>query len=147
MSDKIERVVHSAEQSHDRVIGLLERLTEVTRPGAVFGEPTTVGDHTVMTASEVFLAMGYGFGLGGGNGPKEEGASEMHSAVHGGEMPGGYGGGGGGGGSSKGRPVAVVTLGPMGIRVEPVLDLTKVGLAFLMVLGSFFVMMSKMRKA
>ena len=42
--------------------------------------------------------------------------------------------------------MAVITLSPAGVRVEPVLDLTKIGLAFLMVLGSLFVMMGKMRR-
>ncbi|HHX45198.1 MAG TPA: hypothetical protein GX714_14605 [Chloroflexi bacterium] len=150
MSEAMGRVTESAERTHERVVGLVERLTEVTRPGAVFGEPMSAGENTVVTASEVFLAMGYGFGIGGGAGMQgmhkegDEGAGE--AAVHGGEMPSGYGGGGGGGGTSKGRPVAVITINPAGVRIEPVLDLTKIGLAFLMVLGSLFLTMGKMRR-
>lgn len=147
MSDDVNRVIESTERAHERVIGLVERLTDVTRPGAVFGEPMTAGENTVVTAAEVFVAMGYGFGVGGGTGkPKEEGEPAPQAEVHGGEMPGGYGGGGGGGGSSKGRPVAVITLNPGGVRIEPVLDFTKIGLAFLMVLGSLFVMMAKLQR-
>lgn len=145
MSEEMGRVMESTERAHEKVIGLVERLTEVARPGAVFGEPMAAGENTVVTASEVFVAMGYGFGMGGGSGRPEEARGEAaEAAVHGGEMPGGYGGGGGGG-SSKGRPVAIITMNPAGVRIEPILDLTKIGLAFLTVLGSLFLMMSKMR--
>jgi len=148
MSDEVHRVMESTDRAHERVAGLVERLTDVTRPGAVFGEPMTVGENTVVTAAEVFLVMVYGYGMGGGSGKaREEGEEGPRTEVHGGEMPGGYGGGGGGGGSSKGRPVAVITINPAGVRIEPVLDLTKIGLAFLMVLGSLFVMMGKMRRS
>jgi uncharacterized spore protein YtfJ len=138
-------VMESTERAHEKVIGLVERLTEVARPGVVFGEPMTAGENTVVTASEVFVAMGYGFGMGGGR-PQEEGERAAQAEIHGGEVPSGYGSGGGGGGSSKGRPVAVITLNPGGVRIEPVLDLTKIGLAFLMVLGSLLVMVGKLRR-
>lgn len=149
-SEEMGRVAESTERAHERVVGLVERLTEVTRPGAVFGEPLRVGENTVVTAAEVFVAMGYGFGLGGGagmhTGMQEGGEGAGEPMVHGGEMPGGFGGGGGGGGSSKGRPVAVITINPAGVRIEPVMDATKIGLAFLMVLGSLFLMMTKLRR-
>jgi len=145
MSDEMNRVIESTEHAHERVIGLVERLTEVARPGAVFGEPMTAGANTVVTASEVFVAMGYGFGIGGGR-PQQEEETGTQSEIHGGKVPSGYGGGGGGGGSSKGRPVAVITLNPEGVRIEPVLDLTKIGLAILMVLGSLLVMAGRLRR-
>ena len=67
MSDEMNRVMDSTDRTQERVIGLVERLTDVTRPGAVFGEPLSVGENTVVTAAEVFVAMGYGFGMGGGS--------------------------------------------------------------------------------
>ena len=44
---------------------------------------------------------------------------------------GGLGAGGGGGGYAAGRPVAVIEVGPQGVRVKPVLDFTKIGLTLI----------------
>ena len=40
-------------------------------------------------------------------------------------------GGSGGGGGSSGRPVAVIVVGPDGVEVKPIFDVTKFGLAVL----------------
>ena len=64
-------------------------------------------------------------------------------------MPGGgegYGGGGGGGGFSAGRPVAAIIVEPEGVRIEPIVDPTKIALAFFTVLGSIFWMGYRMRR-
>lgn len=37
----------------------------------------------------------------------------------------------GAGGSSRGRPIAAIVISPEGVRVEPILDLTKIVLASL----------------
>ena len=55
-------------------------------------------------------------------------------------------GGGGGGGFSMARPVAVISVGPEGVRVEPIVDVTKLGLAFLTLLGSMLMTWRKMRR-
>lgn len=92
--------------------------------------------------------MGFGYGSGGGSGtePDEgEAVSENESQDERGAA--GFGGGGGGGGVSGGRPVAVISIGPKGVRVEPVVDVTKIALAFFTTLGSMFFMLAKMRKA
>jgi hypothetical protein len=74
-----------------------------------------VGDRTVITAIAVERAGGFGFGAGGGGeGPQE-----------------GSGGGGGGGGSAQGRPVAVIEVGPSGVMVQPVVDVTKIAVTAL----------------
>jgi uncharacterized spore protein YtfJ len=59
----------------------------------------------------------------------------------------GMGGGGGGGGGASGRPVAVISVSEDGVQVEPVVDATKIALAFFTTLGSMFFMLTKMRKA
>jgi hypothetical protein len=59
----------------------------------------------------------------------------------------GSGGGGGGGGVGIGRPVAAIIINRDGVRVEPIIDLTKVALAFITMLGSMFFMTSRMRRA
>jgi hypothetical protein len=38
-------------------------------------------------------------------------------------------GGLGGGGGAMGRPVAIIAIGPEGVTVKPVMDVTKVALA------------------
>jgi uncharacterized spore protein YtfJ len=58
----------------------------------------------------------------------------------------GMGGGGGGGGGASGRPIAVVTIREDGVVVEPILDTTKIALAFLTTIGSMIFMLSKMKK-
>ena len=75
----------------------------------VFSEPQQHGDDLIITAASWERAGGFGFGSG-----------------EGGEGDGGMGGGGGG--SSQGRPVAVIRIGPDGVEVEPVVDLTKVAI-------------------
>jgi uncharacterized spore protein YtfJ len=55
--------------------------------------------------------------------------------------------GGGGGGGSSGRPVAIITIGPEGVTVKPVFDITKILLAGLTSLGAMVMMFGKMLKA
>jgi uncharacterized spore protein YtfJ len=57
------------------------------------------------------------------------------------------GGGGAGGGAALGRPVAVISIGPHGVAVEPIVDVTKIALAFVTALGGMLVVWSKMRRA
>ena len=45
-----------------------------------------------------------------------------------------------------GRPVAVITIGPNGVQVTPVIDRTKIALAALTVVGSLVLMLGRMRK-
>jgi uncharacterized spore protein YtfJ len=88
-----------------------EGFAEFTRglsASTVFGKPEKTGDQLVITAATIERAGGFGFGGGGG--------------------PSG-GGGGGGGGAAAGRPVAVIEIGPDGVRVKPVLDFTRIGIA------------------
>jgi len=123
-------------------------LFDVAQPGAVFSEPVTAEGHTIITASEVSVGMGFGYGMGGGTSPRRAGAkmaSEGETQDE--EDSDGIGGGGGGGGASGGRPVAVISIGKEGVQVEPVVDVTKIALAFFTTLGSMFFMRSKMRQA
>jgi uncharacterized spore protein YtfJ len=85
----------------------------------VYGEPVVHGDVTVIPAAEVTAAFGLGFGSGRGGDAKGEGG----------------GGGGGGGGTTYARAVAVVVISPDGVRVEPVFDWSKLGLAALTAAG------------
>ena len=137
MSEDLSGIVASAVKSQEDAMALVEKLFDVAQPSAVYGEPAAIGDHTVVTASEVKVGMGFGFG--GGGAPGAEGS--------GGEAAAGFGSGGGGGGISGGRPVAAISVGPSGVRVDPVVDVTKIALAFFTTLGAMFMMFSRMRAA
>lgn len=119
-------------RSVDEAGRLIGRLFDVARTDAVYSEPLTRGDTTVIVASE--LAVGMGVGFGGGEGDEPDGER-------------GSGGGGGGGGYALGRPVAVVTIDAQGVRVTPVFDLTKVAIAGITALGAMFIAYRQMTRA
>ena len=104
---------------------MAERIFAAAQPGAVYSEAVTAGSYTVITASEV--TAGGGFGFGQGHGPTDTGQESERA-------PSGAGGGGGGG--SMGRPVAVITIGPDGVAVKPVVDATKIVLGALTAWGA-----------
>jgi uncharacterized spore protein YtfJ len=130
-------------EGQDQSFQLIERLFTVAQPGAVFGEPVSAAGRTIITASEVYVGMGVGFGFGAGSGPAEGEEAEESE----GEQASGMGGGGGGGGGASGRPVAVVDVSDEGVQIEPVVDATKIALAFFTALGSMFFMLTRMRRA
>ncbi|MFP4393733.1 MAG: hypothetical protein ACLFTI_00580 [Anaerolineales bacterium] len=137
-------------QNQEEGLALLEKIFDVAKPEAVYGEPVTKGEHTVITASEMSVGLGFGYGMGGGVAPgparaknEEDGEGDENEAP-GGEY--GVGGGGGGGGGSAARPIAAIIVGPEGVRVEPIVDVTKVVLAFFTAFGSMFLMFKKMRQ-
>jgi uncharacterized spore protein YtfJ len=92
---------------------------------AVYGEPVLHGHEMIIPAAEVLCGMGFGVGYGSGGTEKEDKGEPT--------VPGG--GGGGGGGRSFARPVAVIIAGPEGTRVDPVIDITKIVMAFFTALG------------
>ena len=51
-----------------------------------------------------------------------------------------------GGGMSTGRPVAVISVGPEGVTVHPVIDRTKLGIALLSAVGSMFLAINRFSK-
>lgn len=120
-----------------------ERLLSAADSSRVFGQPVTCGEYTVITASEVASGGGYGLGMGFGVPQPAKGKvseSSGASAVDAGE---GGGGGTGGGGGSMGRPVATITVGPDGVTVQPIVDVTKVGLAALTALAAMGALLAK----
>jgi uncharacterized spore protein YtfJ len=150
MAEEMNGLFSVSLKGHQEAMDLMKKLTDVAQPGAVYGEPVTVDDHTVITASEVSVGLGFGYGMGGGSEPghaeEEEGQDAQAEDEDQESESSGFGGGGGGGGSSMARPVAVIHIGPEGVEVEPVVDVTKIALAFFTMLGSIFLMGAKMRK-
>lgn len=100
----------------------------------VYGEPIQHDDTVIIPTAEVL--SGLGFGVGSGRGISAEQNPNTPSE--------GSGGGGGGGGRVLSRPVAVIVASPEGVRVEPVIDITKIALAGLTALGFMVGMMARM---
>ncbi len=136
MSEQFEKPMLSGIKSWEEGTELMEKLFDAAKPEAVFGEPLTAEGQTIITASEVTVGLGFGFGTGSGS-TGEDGEEEEKAS-------GSAGGGGGGAGS---RPVAVIRISQDGVEVEPVMDMTKIMLAFLTTIGSIFLMGSKIRRA
>jgi uncharacterized spore protein YtfJ len=143
VSEEFDKLANAAMEGQDQGFKLVEKLFTVAQPCAVFSEPVSVAGRTIITASEVNVGMGVGFGFGGGSASPEDEKTEEGEV----EMDSGMGGGGGGGGGASGRPVAVIDVSENGVQIEPVVDATKIALAFFTALGSMFFMLTKMRKA
>ena len=140
MGSTLDEMIHSVDKYQEQGQAWMEKLLAAARPGAVFGEPVTAGSYTIITASEIGAGGGFGFGVGGGVSP----------ATTSGETPGekqedsGGGSGIGGGGGSTGRPVAAIIIGPEGVWVEPVVDVTKIALAVFTTAGAMLLMLGRM---
>ncbi len=92
-------------------IRAIASIPEQASAAVCFGAATAVGEYTVIPVAEVY----YGFGMGWGSGSDAEKRAE--------------GGGGGGGGGVRTRGVAVIEIGPGGVRVHAVRDDTAITLA------------------
>ena len=135
MSEKYNQLLIQSVPDQQAANELIGKLFDITRPEAVFSQPVTVGEHTIITASEYTAGIGVGYGGGGGVGPASEEANE----------PIGYGGGGGGGGGPMARPVATIIVSPAGVRVEPVVDVTKIAVTLFTALGAMAISLRKMK--
>ena len=123
MTEELNRVIDASLAKWDQGAGLIRRLLEVAQPSAVFGEPVSEDGCTIITASEVSAGMGFGFGIGGGSASEsDEDETAEPEAEEGVEVEDGTGAGGGGGGGAMARPVAVVSIRPEGVSVQPMID-------------------------
>ena len=111
----------------------LDSFLNTANVEAVYSPPITQGENTIIPAAEILSIVGFGLGSGGGSRGNAE------------DENGGSGGGGGGGGRVLARPVAVIVLSPTGVRVEPIVDVTKVVLAVFTTLGFMAALVSRMR--
>ncbi|HJW91219.1 MAG TPA: spore germination protein GerW family protein [Anaerolineales bacterium] len=131
-----------ARQALDATQDVIELFLETASVDRVYGDPIQHGDTLIIPTAEVLAGLGFGMGYGFGD---DAGAPEE-------ERKGGRGGGGGGGGGGRvlSRPVAVIVASPDGVRVEPVVDPTKIALAALTAAGfmlGMFIKMSNLRNA
>ncbi len=114
-----EIVIEDSGQAIDMAQETMDAFIETADVSRVFGEPIVHEDTLIIPAAEVVAALGFGAGYGSG-GPEDAGGS---------------GGGAGGGGKTFSRPVAVVIADQNGVRVEPVVDPTKIAMTFFTTLG------------
>jgi uncharacterized spore protein YtfJ len=100
---------------------------------AVYGRAITAGASKIIPTAEIVSIAAFGYGSG-------YGISQEHEE----EKNEGGGSGGGGGGRVLSRPVAVIVASPDGVRVEPVMDPTKIALAFFTTMGFMIGMIARM---
>lgn len=132
MEDSLSGVVAAGENLSNRSIDSIDKLFAVAQPDAVFSEPVQAGNSTIITASEVTVGMGLGFGSGFGAEEEEE-DSEIGSGF-----------GGGGGGFTAARPVAAIIVDEQGVYIEPIVDSTKIAIAFFAAISSMLVMITRL---
>jgi uncharacterized spore protein YtfJ len=121
--------VGSSAQALEMVSDTLERFLDTADVRHVYGDPIQHGDTVVIPTAEVLTGLGFGAGYGTGVGETGEG---------------GGGGGGGGGGRTLSRPVAVIVVTPESVRVQEVVDPTKIALAALTAAGFMMGMLVRM---
>jgi len=117
------------ENSNDDLQAIASVL-KALEPGEVFGAPVVSGGYTIITASEYSSAAGFGSSRGTVPIKLANANNEDAPVTRNGPVMSSWRGGGGGGGS-QGRPIAFIVMGPDGVRVEPVVDVTKFLLAFI----------------
>ena len=113
----------------DDTFGSFIRVASVKN---VYGEPVKSGDTVMIPTAEVMGGIGIGTGFGtrpGDGGGRDEG------------------GGGGGGGRVASRPVATVVASPEGVRVEPVIDKTRITLTGMLTGGLIAFMLLRLLRA
>ena len=139
MSEEFNNLILESFPTQKDANELMDKMFEAAKPSAIFSEPFVHGEYAVITASETIGGLGYGYGGGGGVDNSKDGEESGGGSY-------GSGGGGGGGGSILARPVAAISIGPDGVRVEPIVDPTKIAIAFLTTMAAIFMSMNRIRK-
>jgi uncharacterized spore protein YtfJ len=135
MTDEMS-ITQPGEPGLDSFQDTMEEFLAAADVRVVYGEPIQHEDTIIIPTAEVLCALGFGVGSGGGTNAEQNTDKPFEAK----------GSGGGGGGRILSRPVAVVIASPEGIRVEPVVDITKVALAGLTALGFMVGMMFRMSR-
>ena len=125
-----EIAIENTGQALDMAQETMETFIETADVSKVYGEPIIHEETMIIPAAEVLAFAGFGAGYGSG-GPEDTG---------------GEGGGAGGGGRTFSRPVAVVIVDNNGVRVEPVVDPTKIAMTFFTALGFMVATVARMMR-
>ena len=154
MTERHDHALEVTDNAHERAAEVLAELISVASADKVFNEPVVAGDRQIITAAEIHTGMGFGYGRstsrrgragqGSDSDVKARAASWGRGRRDRGEA--GPRGGGGGGGQATGRPVAVVTIDPDGVQVQPVWDRTKIVVTALTALGAIGVTLIRLRR-
>ena len=112
----------------------MDKFLSAASVEAVYGTPISQAETVVIPAAEVLSIAGFGLGAGGSS----RAGDDSEDA--------GSGTGGGGGGHVLARPVAAIVISPTGVRIEPIVDVTKIGLAVLTTLGLIVGMLTRMNR-
>jgi uncharacterized spore protein YtfJ len=129
--------IESLDRAYDIINESMQSLADTSSARAVFGEPVQAGDSLIIPATEVFSAKVIGAWYGDGGQSMERNDNSQR---------GGVGAGGGGGGVATSRPVAMIVMDAHGARVEPVVDVTKIGLALLTTIGFVLATLIRLKK-
>lgn len=126
-----EKAAPGGKEGSGLFLGDLLRRFQDMQSGAgwktVFGEVIEVDGRRLIPVASVQ----YGFGMGGGQGTPEQGGTP---------------GGGGGGGGMRAEPVALIELSDGQVRINPIINVTKLAIVALVVAGwSIFWMARAMR--
>jgi len=113
----------------------LASLPERASAASAFGEASTVGDRLVIPVAEVMIGIGAGWG--GGNTNESAASVPVAPAA---------GSGGGVGGWGRARGIAVIELGPDGVRVHPIVDQTAISLAGIAFAGAVLGVLAQVSK-
>jgi uncharacterized spore protein YtfJ len=143
----LEETVALIDKARQQAATMLEKIFAAAQPGAVYGQPVGSERYTVITAAEVTSGGGFGMGMGLGPPSRPGSRAPTAEAAQPEDRQTGGGGGLGGGGGAMGRPVAIIAIGPDGVTVKPVVDLTKVALAGLTALVSMLGLLRARRRA
>jgi uncharacterized spore protein YtfJ len=96
----------------DRLFDTFDSLKKGAQVNAVFGQPQTVDERTIIPIARVSYGFGLGFGENTSPGEEEQTDEGMR-----------------GGGWVGARPIGVLVITPDGTRVEPVVDEGRIALA------------------
>ena len=130
----MEQQATDATRARERLIGIISGVEQVSHAieraasgeGAV-GPQTTAGDRTVIPLIETFAQGGFGGGTGGA-------------------AQGDGGGGGGGGGVGRSRTIAIAVVGPEGVQIRPVVDVTGLALPAVSAIGALLIRSARRRR-
>jgi uncharacterized spore protein YtfJ len=118
-------------QAIDMVQETLETFLETADVNKVYAEAVEYEGSLIIPAAEVVTGMGFGAAYGTGIlSDDNDGGS----------------GGGGGGGKTFARPVAVIIANEDGVRIEPVIDPTKIILTALTSFGFIFGTIARLKR-
>src|SRR5258708_23807064 len=126
MSETKSTLLTLAEKREEQIARVLEKIYSAAQSGAVYSDPVTAGNYTIITASEIAAGGGFGSGFGLGSTtppPKPQGDMAQPQA-----QPSTNAGGMGGGGVSNGRSVAIIIIGPRGVTGKPAADIATLSL-------------------